>query len=49
MLKVYLADDHNIVAQGLASLIRQISTVDELKVFRMEKICSMLVCMNNQM
>ncbi|MCB0381372.1 MAG: response regulator transcription factor [Flavobacteriales bacterium] len=34
MLKVYLADDHNIVAQGLASLIRQISTVDELKVFQ---------------
>jgi DNA-binding NarL/FixJ family response regulator len=33
-LKIYLADDHNIVAQGLASIIRQIPEVGELEVFQ---------------
>ena len=33
-LKIYLADDHNIVAQGLASIIRQIPEVAELEVFQ---------------
>lgn len=32
-LNIYLADDHNIVAQGLASLIQQIPEVSNLKVF----------------
>lgn len=32
-LSIYLADDHNIVAQGLASLIQQIPEVSNLKVF----------------
>lgn len=32
-LKIFLADDHNIVAQGLASLINQIPDIGILKIF----------------
>src|SRR5690606_12695220 len=32
-LKIFLADDHNIVAQGLASLINQIPDIGTLKIF----------------
>ncbi|MCC6180725.1 MAG: response regulator transcription factor [Bacteroidia bacterium] len=32
-LKISLADDHNIVAQGLASLINQIPNISTLKIF----------------
>ncbi len=33
-LNIYLADDHNIVAQGLASIFRQIPEVGEIEIFQ---------------
>jgi DNA-binding NarL/FixJ family response regulator len=37
-LRIYLADDHNLVAQGLSSLIKRIEAVDELTVFNNGKL-----------
>ena len=33
-LTIYLADDHNIVAQGVAALLRQIDTVGDIHIFK---------------